>query len=123
MNSDHCRNRESRRAGPLAVLAVAVLAAATACSGATASTDSAQGRATGASASAGATGGESFSYSQALKLTQCMRAHGAAGFPEPRGSGNDVHFTGTFQYGTPQWDQAERACKSLAPAWFFPPTS
>jgi hypothetical protein len=75
------------------------------------------------------------SFSQALKLAQCMRAHGAAGFPEPEEvtvkpgnsdhlkPGTYAHFTGTFQYGTPQWDQAQNACKSLAPAWFFPATS
>ena len=122
MNSNYCRNRESRRAGPLAAaMAAAVLAAATACSGATASTDSAQGRATGASASAGAASGMSFS--QALKLAHCMRAHGATDFPEPERSGNYAMFSGTFRYGTPQWQQAERACKSLAPAGFFPSTS
>jgi hypothetical protein len=126
MTSDYCRDRESWRAGPLAAaMAVAVLVAATACSGATASTDSAQAGATGASASAGAAGGMSFS--QALKLAQCMRAHGAAGFPEPEKvperSGTYAHFAGTFQYGTPRWDQAENACKSLAPAGFFPATS
>jgi hypothetical protein len=125
MNSDSGGNRESWRAGPMVVVAaVAVLATATACSGATASTDSAQAGATGASALAGAAGGMSFS--QALKLAQCMRAHGAAGFPEPEKvperSGTYAHFTGTFQYGTSRWDQAENACKSLAPAGFFPAT-
>ena len=67
------------------------------------------------------------SFSQALKLAQCMRAHGAAGFPEPEKvparSGTYALFAGTFLYGTPRWDQAEAACKSLAPAGFFPATS
>jgi hypothetical protein len=121
VNGPHQDTNSLRR--QLAVLAaVGVLATATACGGATASPDSAQGTATGASASAGAAGGMSFS--QALKIAQCMRAHGAADFPEPQKvvgkSGTYAHFTGTFYYGTPRWDQAENACKPLAPAWFFP---
>jgi hypothetical protein len=123
MNSDYYGNRAARRAGPLAAaMATAVLAAATACSGATASTGSAQGSATDASASAGAAGQASLSFSQALKLAQCMRAHGAADFPEPERSGNYAVFSGTFRYGRPPWQQAQRACKALAPAGFFPAT-
>jgi len=61
--------------------------------------------------------------SQDLKLAQCMRAHGAANFPDPTVSGNSVSFQGNFDYGSPQWQKAERACESLAPAGFFPPAS
>jgi hypothetical protein len=57
--------------------------------------------------------------SQYLKLSQCMRAHGATTFPDPTVSGNNIYFKGTFDYNSPQWQQAERACNSLAPAGFF----
>jgi hypothetical protein len=177
MNSDYSGNRESRRAGPLAVAAaVAVLATATACSGSTASSGSAPGGATGemlaysqcmrahgvpdfptpdasgnlqvtpgnpddplnspqeqvanndckhllpgGGASTG--GGNQQAISRDLQLAQCMRAHGAANFPDPTVSGNGVNFRGNFDFSSPQWQQAERACKSLAPAGFFPSTS
>jgi hypothetical protein len=61
--------------------------------------------------------------SRDLKLAQCMRAHGATNFPDPTVSGNGVSFRGNFDFSSPQWQQAERACKSLAPAGFFPATS
>jgi hypothetical protein len=177
MNSDYSRNRESRRAGPLAVVtAVAVLATATACSGSTASPGPASGGATGqmlaysqcmrehgvpdfpdpdASGNIQVTpgspndpmngpqeqvanndckhllpgggsstgGGNQQAISQDLKLAQCMRGHGATSFPDPAISGNSVNFQGNFDFSSPQWQRAERACRSLAPAGFFPSTS
>jgi hypothetical protein len=75
--------------------------------------------ATGASS----TGANQQEAGQLLKLAQCMHAHGATNFPDPTVSGNGVSFRGNFDFSSPQWQQAERSCKSLAPAGFFPSTS
>jgi hypothetical protein len=177
MNSDYGRNRESRRAGPLAVVtAVAVLAAATACSGPAASPGPASGGATGQmlaysqcmrehgvpdfpgpnaagniqvtpgspndpmngsqeqvadndckhllpGGGSGTGGGNQRAISRDLELARCMRAHGATNFPDPAVSGNGAGFRGNFDFSSPQWQQAERSCKSLAPAGFFPSAS
>jgi hypothetical protein len=61
--------------------------------------------------------------SQDLKLAQCVRAHGVPDFPDPTVAGGSVTFQGTFDTGSPQFQNAERACKSLIPAGMFPSAS
>jgi hypothetical protein len=61
--------------------------------------------------------------SQDLKLAQCMRAHGVPNFPDPTVSGGNVTFQGAFDTGSPQFQNAERGCKSLVPAGMFPSSS
>jgi hypothetical protein len=68
-------------------------------------------------------GGNQQAVSRDVKLAQCMRAHGAIDFPDPAASGNGASFRGSFDFSSPQWQRAERACKPLAPAGFFPSTS
>jgi hypothetical protein len=123
MNNDHSSNRTSRRTRLLAVTAAAVLATATACGGKASSV--------GGTSSAGSASGVSADHqnhldgSQLLKLAQCMRTHGVPGFPRPEISGGNVilPFHGAVNFGSPQFENAERACKSLIPPGLFPSAS
>jgi hypothetical protein len=116
MNNDYGGNRASRRAGLLAVMAaVAVLTTAAACG----SSASSAGAASGVSADHK----DQQDGSQLLKLAQCMRAHGVPRFPDPAVSGGSVILHGTFDFGSPQFQNAERACKPLIPAGLFPPAN
>jgi hypothetical protein len=53
---------------------------------------------------------------QALKLTQCMRAHGLANFPDPVVSNGDIeiHLRGVDPQST-QFQRAQRACAKFTP--------
>lgn len=59
---------------------------------------------------------------QLLNLAQCMRAHGLPDFPDPEVSGSNVTlpFEGVVKFNSPQFKNAERACKSLIPSGLFP---
>jgi hypothetical protein len=73
--------------------------------------------------------------SQLLKAARCMRAHGAPNFPDPTmhgasASGDTVSLPGniTLNLGSagidvksPQFQAAQRACRSLLPAGLFSP--
>ena len=56
---------------------------------------------------------------QLLKLAQCMHAHGVPDFPEPNGKGQ-IPVPATPGSGlnpnSPQFQAAQKACRSLAPA-------
>jgi hypothetical protein len=118
MNNDYGGNRASRRTGLAAITtAVAVLATLAACGGGVPSASTAT--ASGVSAAHG----HQQDASQLLKLARCMRAHGVPSFPDPSTSGGSVILGGTFNFGSPQFQKAERACKSLIPAGLFPPES
>jgi hypothetical protein len=60
---------------------------------------------------------------QLLKLAQCMRANGVPNFPDPTVSGGNVTLNGSFAFNSPQFQKAERACKSVTPAGLFPSAS
>jgi hypothetical protein len=53
----------------------------------------------------------------ALKFSQCMRAHGIAGFPDPQFSGGGVGITlpSSVNPKSPQFEAAQQACQSLLP--------
>jgi hypothetical protein len=57
-----------------------------------------------------------------LELAECMRTHGVPDFPDPQVSGSNVTlpFQGVVNFNSPQFKDAERACKSLIPAGLFP---
>jgi hypothetical protein len=116
MSNDHGGNRKLRRAGLLAVMAaVVVLATVTACGGSASSAGSASG------VSAGHENHQD--GSQLLKLARCMRAHGVPSFPDPAVSGGSVTLDGRSDFSSPQFQDAERACKPLIPAGLFPSVS
>lgn len=88
---------------------VAVLATMTACGGSASSAGFASGGST-----------DRPTASQLLKLARCMRAHGVPNFPDPTVSGGGVMLQGSFDFGSPQFWGAERACGPLVPAGLFP---
>jgi hypothetical protein len=53
--------------------------------------------------------------SAALKYATCMRSSGVPDFPDPNGRGliQIKNATGTLDANSPQFEKAERACKSL----------
>jgi hypothetical protein len=51
---------------------------------------------------------------QALKYAQCMRAHGAPGFPDPDPSGQ-FRGVGHEQQDNPKFRAAQQACRDLGP--------
>jgi hypothetical protein len=56
---------------------------------------------------------------QLLKLAKCMRAHGVPDFPDPNGQGQvqDSAPPGSdLNPNSPQFQAAQKACKSVAPA-------
>lgn len=60
---------------------------------------------------------------QALKFSQCMRAHGLKDFPDPQSSGGGIGIRITVKAGqgtdlnpqSPQFQAAQKACKDLLP--------
>jgi hypothetical protein len=53
---------------------------------------------------------------QALKYSQCMRAHGMPNFPDPQFSGNKAELRlnkSTFNPNSPQFKKAQKACENL----------
>jgi hypothetical protein len=102
MNNDYGGNRGFRRAGLPAV--VAVLATVTACGG-SASSSAREGRQT------------------RCLPTQSACARGVPSFPDPTVSGGGAYLRGTFDFDSPQFKDAEHACKTLIPAGLFPATN
>ena len=88
-----------RQPGALAVAVIAVLAAA--CGG--------------GSPAASATPGSQAYYQDAVAFSQCMRAHGEPGFPDPQSNGNILingqqdHLNGALM------NSANKACQHLMP--------
>lgn len=60
--------------------------------------------------------------SRRLKIAQCMRAHGVPDYPDPKVSGGSiVILSGAgINVNSPQFQAAERACKSVIPPGFSP---
>lgn len=59
------------------------------------------------------------------QFAQCMRSHGEPTFPDPTAQGRFV-LPATLSTGSPQFQAADQACKSLAPAGALsgqPPTA
>jgi len=56
---------------------------------------------------------------QALRFSQCMRAHGVPNFPDPQSSGSGVGLRITKDSGidpnSPQFKAAQKACEALLP--------
>ncbi len=119
MNNDTGGNPGRRRAGfPAALAATAVLVTVTACGGSASSVAFAPGGSGVHKASS--TESPQQDAAQLLKLATCMRAHGVPSFPNPTVSGGTVELSGAFDFSSPQFKKAARACKSLTPAGLFP---
>jgi hypothetical protein len=101
MNGDTGGNEGPRRAGLLAVTAAAAVLAA-ACGG-------------GAIPPPGSASGGGARYQQALAYSECMRAHGVPGFPDPDASGNIIqHVThGQPPDNGPRAQAADNTCHHL----------
>ncbi|MCW2884451.1 MAG: hypothetical protein JWL58_1313 [Streptosporangiaceae bacterium] len=101
-----------RRAG-LLVAALAVLGSGLAGCGGSDGSSSTSSSAPAVSGGGGATNG-----AQAVKYSQCMRSHGVPGFPDPVNGRVQLLVTkgGPVDPNSPQFQAAEKACKSLAPA-------
>jgi hypothetical protein len=104
-NEQRRRRRTRRRVGvPAAALTCLALLAA-ACSS-PASSGTAAGTAAGGSA------GHS-----ALSYSQCMRAHGITAFPDPGSQGGiNLNAGSGIDPNSPQYQAADKTCKSLLPA-------
>ena len=66
--------------------------------------------------SAGSAG--SSPYAKALAYTQCMRSNGAANYPDPNSQGQILMTANNWKevnVGSPQFTQAAKTCKKLAP--------
>jgi hypothetical protein len=94
-----------------ATAAAAVTLALAGCGGSSTSSSSTGG----ASGSGGANSAQSATSGQLERFAQCMRSHGEPNFPDPDAQG---HFTlpATISMSSPQFQAADQACKSLAPA-------
>jgi hypothetical protein len=90
----------------VAVLVTVVLAAA----GCGDSPSSPSAGATGA----GAGNAHSTGSVRLVQFAKCMRSHGLTGFPDPTAQGTFLLPKGMS--GTPQFQSADQACRSLAPA-------
>lgn len=97
----------ARRAGPAVAAMVAVLLAAAGCGD---SSSSSPAGATGA----GAGKAHSTGSVRLVDFAKCMRSHGLANFPDPTPQGTFNLPKGMT--GTPQFQSADQACISLAPA-------
>ena len=87
------------RAGAMAAALAAIAALAAACGG------------TSSPALAGQT-----AYQKALAFSQCMRAHGEPGFPDPQANGSILTTPKDhLAQGSPQFTAANRACQHLLP--------
>lgn len=96
----------ARRAGPAMAAAVAVILVAAGCG------DSSSGPASGAPG-AGAAKAHSTGSVRLVQFAKCMRSHGVTGFPDPTPQGTFLLPKGMT--GTPQFQSADQACRSLAP--------
>jgi hypothetical protein len=109
IESQERRRSRLRRAGPLAAALAGVALLAAACSGGSASPGTGSG-----SGSPGGSGKTS-----ELAYSQCMRAHGIKNFPDPNANGG-INISGGQGTGldpaSPQFQAADKACKSLMPA-------
>ena len=85
----------------------------------------------GSTASTAASGGGSGNRAQSQtsarleRFAQCMRSHGEPTFPDPTAQGKFV-LPATLSTSSPQFQAADQACKSLAPAGALsgqPPTA
>jgi hypothetical protein len=55
-------------------------------------------------------------FNQALRFSQCMRAHGLRDYPDPTGGSEvQVHMPSDINIQSPQFQSAQRACRSLQP--------
>jgi hypothetical protein len=97
------------RTFPLAGMMAAAVVGLAACSG-------------GSPSPSAASGGPSGSSAEALKFSQCMRAHGIAGYPDPvpaPGGGYSIHVRSSpgsdLNRHSPQFQAAQDACKKYTP--------
>ena len=107
MNEDGNHGVRQRRTGPrraaaglLAALLAGTALLAAACGG-------------GSAGSAG-----SSPYAKALAYTQCMRSNGVANYPDPNSQGQILMTANVWKevdFGSPQFAQAAKTCKKLAP--------
>ena len=76
------------------------------------------------SSSPGSAGGNSTAanHGKAVKFSDCMRANGVSGFPDPNSSGtltlDGVVNDSSLNPNAPAWKHAIAACKDLEPAGF-----
>ncbi len=104
--SQQRRRTRLRRAGPLALALAGAAVLAAGCSGGSPSPG----------AGAGSPGGSA--KTSALAYSQCMRAHGIKNFPDPNSQGQVALNAGPgtgIDPQSPQYQAADRACKSLMP--------
>lgn len=105
--SQERRRTRLRRAGPPAAALACLGLLAAACSGGSANPG----------AGAGSPGGSA--KTSALAYSQCMRAHGIKAFPDPNSQGQIALNAGPgtgIDPRSPQYQAADKACKSLMPA-------
>jgi hypothetical protein len=105
----------SRKLRPLAALAlVAIVALISACGS--------KGPAATGTGSSG-TNNTATNLAQGVKFSQCMRANGVSGFPDPDASGqltiDGVVNGSSLNPNTPAFQQALSACKDLEPPGFM----
>src|SRR5579875_3620509 len=78
---------------------------------------------TGAGAGSAPSTGAGGTVARAVEFSQCMRAHGVSGFPDPDSSGQltiDGVVNGTdLDLNAPSFQQALGACKGLEPPGFM----
>jgi hypothetical protein len=101
----------SKKAGPLAVLALVALI------GAGCSNGSAENGSTGTASSTGTGGTKKVSdQDKRVKLSECIRAHGVPHFPDPDAKGE---YAFGIDVSPAVWKKATDACKDLTPAGTF----
>lgn len=103
--------RPTRPLWPLAALAVAGLLGAGCGSGATSGTATA-----GAGTASSAAARTATAQEKAVRLAECIRAHGVPHFPDPDAKGE---FTFGIDVSPAVWKRAVDACKALEPPGVF----
>jgi hypothetical protein len=101
------RLSRARRAGPAVAAMVAVILAAAGCGDSSSSPPP-------AGHSAGAGKAHSTGSIRLVQFAKCMRSHGLTNFPDPTAQGTFSLPKGMT--GTSQFQSADQACRSLAPA-------
>jgi hypothetical protein len=103
-----------RRAGLLLAALAVVGSGLAGCGG----SDGSSSTSSSAPAASGGGGGGATNGAQAVKYSQCMRSNGVPGFPDPVNGRVLLQATkgGPVDMESPQFQAAEKACKSLAPA-------
>jgi|HubBroStandDraft_6_1064221.scaffolds.fasta_scaffold508479_2 hypothetical protein len=117
------RRRHGRQAGAAAATVMTIALLAAACGGGSGGPGVASAGTT--ATTSGKSGSPGSGGANALKFSQCMRAHGLSDFPDPNAQGLisiSVAAGSELTPNSPQWQAAMKACQQYTPAGSLTPS-